>query len=132
MRAAAFVLAFLALAGCGEDPVPKLEAELAALVARTRPKAEFWAEVERKGSLMKEQRELENELSRTRTAIAALAPEREQLAAAIAQSRQTNALSEDALTRNRAEAGRLEAEVAIREARVGAFAARRSAPGVAP
>ena len=104
MRAAAFVLVCLALAGCGEDPVPKLEAELAGLVARTRPKAEFWTEVERKGTLTKEQRELEKQLSATLAAIAALAPEREQLAAAIAQARKTHALSTDALARNRAEA----------------------------
>lgn len=132
MRAAAFALACLTLAGCGEDPVPKLEAELAALLERTAPKAEFWAEVERKGTLATEQRAVEKELAAERARADALDPEIAQIEASLAGARESVRGAENAVATARSEASRLASEVEKRERRLAIFAARRRAPEPAP
>ncbi|MCX5738717.1 MAG: hypothetical protein NTZ61_09515, partial [Proteobacteria bacterium] len=56
MRVRGLAIATALVAGllaCGEDPVPKLQAERQALLDASRPKAEFWVEVERKGAYSK-------------------------------------------------------------------------------
>ena len=128
---AGMVLALAALA-CGEDPVPKLEAERDALVASTQPKAAFWSEVERKGGYAKERREIEKERADVTAQVAALAPEQEQLAAALAQAQAATAQAQAGLAQNRAELARVEGEVAKREETLARFTALATAPEAAP
>jgi len=124
------VLALLALAAlaCSEDPVPKLEAERQALVERTRPKAEFWSEVERKGELFKSKKAADAELAQLQAQAGALEPELQQLTAAVAQAHDANVQTEATLARDRAELARLDGEVAQREAELAGFAKRRAEP----
>lgn len=60
------LLALLASPGCGEDPVPALQARKAELLETTVAKEEFWAQVERKGIATKQVRDLEKELEKLR------------------------------------------------------------------
>lgn len=123
-RAAAALVAALLLA-CGEDPVPKLEAERQALLDGSQPKAEFWSQVERKGALAKEQRAAEEELAQIQARLAALEAERAQQDASLAAARDGNAQLTAALAGNRSELARIEAEVAKREATLAGFDQRR-------
>lgn len=132
MRVAVAVLLALVAIACGEDPMPKLEAELASLLEQTRPKAEFWVEVERNGALLEQRRGIEQELAEVNAKMAPLASERDQLASALAQARAMNQQIEVALAANRAELARLEAEVAVREATLAGFESRRRAPEQTP
>ena len=128
MRAATALAALLALAtlACGEDPVPRLEADRAALLERTRPKAEFWSEVERKGALAKEKASVEKEITSLATQHAAVQAEQDGLAAALAGARDANAQTAVAVAANRAELDRLEREVTKRAATLEQYAARRT------
>jgi len=128
MRWAALSLLLLATLSCSEDPVPKLEAERQALIERTRPKAEFWNEVNRKGELLKARKASDAELAELQGKASALDPELEQLAAAVAQAHDMNSQSEAALARDRTELARLEAEAAKRDAELAGFATRRAEP----
>jgi hypothetical protein len=114
--------------GCGEDPVPKLEAERAALLDKTRPKAEFWSEVERKGGFAKEKASVEKEITATEAQTTALKAEQDALAAALEQSRSVNAQAGSLLASRRAERDRLEREVNERAATLERYAARREVP----
>ena len=120
------LLLLLTPLACSEDPVPKLEAERQALLAGTRPKAEFWSEVERKGNLFKEKKVLDAELSQLQSKTAATQPELQQLAVSLSGAREVNANAERALASARAELARLDAEVAAREATLAGFDRRRS------
>ena len=111
---------------CSEDPVPKLEAEKKALLEGTRPKLEFWSEVERKGNLFKEKKAFDAESAQIQAKAAALEPELQQLAASLASAREVNANAEQALAQDRAELARIDGEVARRESGLASFAARRS------
>ena len=124
--ALALALALLAPLACSEDPVPKLEAEKQALLAGTRPKPEFWSEVERKGNLFKEKKAADAELAQLESKTAAAQPELQQLAASLASAREVNANAEQALANARAELARIDAEVGAREATLAGFERRRS------
>jgi septal ring factor EnvC (AmiA/AmiB activator) len=124
-HALVIALAF-ALAACSEDPVPKLEAEKKALLESTRPKAEFWSEVERKGELFKQKKAIDAELADVQQKTAAIQPELQQLGAALAGAGEANARAEQVLAESRAELARIEGEVAAREATLAAFDQRRS------
>ncbi len=129
MRTAAAFAALLAIGAlaCGEDPVPKLEAERAALLERTRPKAEFWAEVERKGSLAKEKAGVEKEIAGVQAQVAAAKAEHDALATGLAGARDANAQTAAAVAANRAELERIEREVTKRAATLEHYEARREA-----
>ena len=124
-RRAAAALVTAALLACGEDPVPKLEAERQTLLDESQPKAEFWSAVERKGALAKEQRVAEKELAEILAKLTALEAERAQLDASLAAARAETAQTAAALAGNRSELARIEGEVAKREAALAGFAQRR-------
>ena len=124
-RLAAALFAAATLLACGEDPLPKLEAERQALLDGSRPKAEFWSEVERKGTLAKEKRAAEKELAEIQAKLVTLDAERAQLDAALAAARDTNVQTSAALAGNRGELARVEDEVAKREAALAGFERRR-------
>jgi hypothetical protein len=129
MRVCDLAIATALVAGllaCGENPVPKLQAERKALLDGSRPKVEFWAEVERKGTFAKEKRGLDAEVAALQPKTIALQADADQLTAALAQARGMNAQTAAALAGNRAELARLEAEVAKREATLAGFDARRT------
>jgi len=117
-----------AITACGEDPVPKLESERAALLEKTRPKAEFWSEVERKGGYAKEKAGVDKEIGAIEAQMAALQAEHDALTAALEQSRSVNAQADALLATRRAERDRLEREVKERAATLEHYAARREAP----
>jgi len=127
VRALAIASSLVAsLIACGENPVPKLQAERQAVLDASRPKAEFWSEVEHKGTLAKEKRALDVEVAALQPKTLALQAETDLLVAALEQAREMNAQTEAALAGNRAELARLEAEVAKRSATLAGFDARRS------
>ena len=128
MQRAALSLLMLATLACSEDPVAKLEAERQALIDRTRPKADFWNEVNRKGELLKARKASDAELTELQGKANALQPELQQLAAVVAQAHEVNSQSEATLARDRAELARLEAEVAKRDAELAGFAKRGGEP----
>lgn len=127
MHARRVVVALVAatLLACGEDPLPKLEAERQTLLDESRPKAEFWSAVERKGTLAKEQRAAEKELVEIQAKLTALEAERAQLDASLAAARAGTAQTAAALAGNRSELARIEGEVAKREAALAGFDQRR-------
>jgi len=125
-RACLLTAVVLVLAACSEDPVPKLEADKKALLERTRPKAEFWTEVERKGDLFKQKKAVDAELAEVQQKTAATQPELQQLGAALAGAGEANARAEQVLAEQRAELARIEGEVAKREATLAGFDRRRS------
>jgi chromosome segregation ATPase len=120
------LFAAAALLACGEDPLPKLEAERQALLDGSRPKAEFWSEVERKGTFAKEMRVAGKELEEVQAKLAALGAERAQQDASLAAARDANAQTSAALAGNRSELARVEDEVAKREATLAGFERRRT------
>jgi chromosome segregation ATPase len=124
-RRVATALGAAALLACGEDPVPKLEAERQALLDDSEPKAEFWSQVERKGALAKEQRAAERDLAEIQAKLAALDAERAQQDASLEAARDGNAQITNALNGNRGELARIEGEVAKREAALAGFDQRR-------
>lgn len=134
MRAVRFAVALVAAAlaagalACGEDPVPKLEAERAALLERTRPKAEFWSEVERKGTLAKEKLAIQKERDAIAQRAAATKTEQDQLDAALAQARGIDAQTAAALAHDREEVARLEREAVGRAATLEGLQARNAEP----
>jgi hypothetical protein len=129
MRArVAFALAAIGLLGArcgGDDPVPALEAEKQALLASSVPKAEFWAEVERKGKAVKQEKAAEAELTALAARELELDPRIAQTSAALADARRVNGEADEVLRKARAESERLTAECAKREAKLRDFAARR-------
>jgi hypothetical protein len=128
MRSAIALAVLLAVGtlACGEDPVPKLEAERTALLEKTRPKAEFWSEVERKGTLAKEKAGVEKEIAGIATQLTAVKAEQDGLATALAGARDANAQTAAAVAANRAELERIEREVTKRSATLAQYAARRA------
>jgi len=112
---------------CGDDATPALEAEKRDLLARTVPKAQFWAAVEGKGRLLKQ----EKEIAAAADEIAAKAKGLEQeLAAAdadLAAARSQREQAEAALQQAQGELGRAKAEQQAREARLQGFAQQRAA-----
>jgi uncharacterized protein YlxW (UPF0749 family) len=125
-RCALALFAAGALLACGEDPLPKLQAERQALLDGSRPKAEFWSEVERKGALAKEKRAAEKELQEVQAKLTALDAERAQLDASLASARDGNSQTSAALAGNRSELARIEGEVGKREAALAGFERRRT------
>lgn len=119
-------LAAAALLACGEDPIPKLEAERQALLDGSLPKAEFWSAVERKGTFTKEKRAADKEREAVQAKLVALDAERAQQDASLAAARDANAQTAAALAGNRAELARIDGEVAKREAELAGFERRRA------
>jgi len=124
----ALALAAILLLGArcgGDDRVPALEAEKQALLASSVPKAEFWAEVERKGKAVKQEKAAAAELTTLAARELELDPRIAQTSAALADARRVNGDAEEVLRKARAESERLEGERAKREAKLRDFAERR-------
>jgi len=114
---------------CGDDPMPRLEAERRELLANTVPKAEFWSAVEKKGELVRQQKELLAQgapLDEKRTALEA---EITTAQADLATVRTQREQAQKALDAARAELARAKAEQESREARLRTFAERHAAAG---
>ena len=98
MRARRLALAWLAAgalatgpAACKpEDPAP-FEAEKAKLLAETVPRDDYWKEVERKGTALREQRAAEQRSAKANTERAQIATALEQLRALVADAQRVNA-----------------------------------------
>jgi hypothetical protein len=73
-----------------EDPAP-LEAERAKLLSDTVPRDEYWREVERKGTALREQRSAEQRSARATAERAQVAASLEQLRALVADAQRVNA-----------------------------------------
>jgi hypothetical protein len=121
-----FALLVTGAFGCGEDPLPRLEVERAELLARTLPKAEFWAAVQRKGELVKQELAIEAEApaaARRAELESGIAAAEAELAAARAQ----RARAEEALAAAREEETRARTLRAAREEQLRSFQARHAA-----
>lgn len=122
-------LLLLATLGCSEDPVPGLEEERRQILAETVEKQSFWSEVERKGELLKEVRQLRTEAIEATRKIAEGTPELMALEDALASSREINERAAALLFEARRELGRLEQERTSRETAMASFRERsRSDP----
>jgi hypothetical protein len=92
----ALLLALVAgLAGCArEDPAP-LEAERAKLLASTVPRDDYWKQVERKGTALKEQHAAEQRSARAAAEHAQVEVSIAQLRTSVADAQRVNAAVTD-------------------------------------
>ncbi|HXK21506.1 MAG TPA: hypothetical protein VMS55_02395 [Myxococcota bacterium] len=127
------LVAGLAVSSACDDGknVELLEAKKSEILEHTRPKQEFWDQVERKGRALKQERSASDEIaslqsksSETRTALDSL---RKQLE----DARATNARASDVLSNQVAQRDAAEAEVAKNEATLASFLERQRS-GAAP
>jgi chromosome segregation ATPase len=133
-RAVALPLLCLGLLGagpirCGDDPMPRLEAEQAELLARTVPKAAFWTAVERKGQLVKQEKEVLAEVGPIEEKRATLGAEISSAQSDLEAARAARKQAEATLEQARSELARARAEQEAREARLRGFAERHAAEG---
>jgi hypothetical protein len=112
---------------CGDDPMPRLEAEKRALLAATVPKAQFWDAVGKKGELLKQEKEVEAEAAPFDEKRAALEAEAAAAQADVVAARAERERAQAALDGARAALERARAEQAAREARLRSFAERHAA-----
>ena len=129
---AALAISFLALiaAGpirCGDDPTPRLEAEKAAFLARTVPKAEFWSTVQRKGELVLQEKSTLEEGETTTAKAAVLAQEINAAEAELTTARDERRQAEAVLEQAHSQLAHANAERETRAARLRAFAERQAA-----
>jgi chromosome segregation ATPase len=128
-RPLAGLVALVALAtGCSHpEEVAALEARKQELLATTVPKAEFWAEVERKGHAIEPEKALQREIESARARLAAADSGIASLRAGLSEARDVNGQAEEVRAKVEAEAQRVEGLTAAQEAALAGFAARRTA-----
>ena len=129
-RSAAPLLALVVLAAAGgcqdKAKLAGLERQREALESTTLPKAEFWAQVTRKGDALEARKKSDAEAAALRQEIAALRSQREAAAAAeLDQARATRAAAEAERRAAQAELARAEGERAQRQAALHGFDSRR-------
>lgn len=113
---------------CGDDPTPALVAERDQLLAGTVPKREFWETVERKGTLLAEEKALAAERAKADVARDALAQQVTAAEGQLAAARDARARSAAALAEAQSGLERARAERAACEARLAEFARLQAAP----
>jgi len=118
-------------AGMGFGPCTNPDAERAAegkrdaLLANTRPKSEFWQEVERKGAAAKAQQQATAEVAKQKAANEALAQEIAAGEQRLNDARSQRSAAEAGLSSAKAELERAQAERMRRDETLAGFASRR-------
>jgi len=111
----------------GEEEVRAAEAQRAALLARTRPKSEFWAQVERKGAAAKAEKAAAGEIAKEKAEGDALSAEVTAAEARLAEGKTQRAAAEGALMDATAKLEKARSERVRREETLAGFAARQRA-----
>lgn len=112
-------------AGCNtQATVRKLEAKKAELLASTRPKAEFWDQVGRKGDALKKEQAAAAELAGVRQQIAGAEAALQQVRQRVASARATNAEAADVLSRQQGQQGQLDQALTKQKATLAGFETR--------
>jgi hypothetical protein len=127
LLALVFVLAGAGPIRCGDDPTPALEAEKADFLARTVPKAEFWGTVERKGQLVKQEKEIAGAAEEIAAKAGALEQEIVAAEAELSTARGARERAEASLEQARSELAHAKSEQQTREERLRTFAQRQAA-----
>jgi len=129
----AALLALLAATGFGpcsnQDALRAAEARRDKLLASTRPKSEFWPEVERKGAAVKAEQKAASDLAAQKTQNEAVAKEVAAAEQSASDARSQRVAAETALASAKAELERAHGEVTKREETLAGFAARQRAGG---
>ena len=110
-----------------EKEVHEAEARRAALLASTRPKSEFWAQVERKGATAKEEKASTVEIAKEKAQRDALTTEIAAEEAHLADTKTRRAAAEATLAEGREKLEKARAERAQREGTLAGFTARQRA-----
>lgn len=130
---AAALLVLLGGTGFGpcshQDELRAAEAKRDALLSSTRPKSEFWPEVERKGAAVKAEQRAAAELATQKTQNEAMAKEIAAAEQSASDARSQRAAAETALASAKGELERARGEVAKRDETLAGFASRRRARG---
>jgi len=132
-RLAASAALSLLLAGSGfgqctnDDELKAAQAKRDALLASTRPKSEFWPEVERKGAAVKAEKQASADVANQKAQNDALAQEITATEQRVNEARSQRAAAEAALAAARAELERARAERVRRDEILAGFAARQRA-----
>jgi hypothetical protein len=130
---AAVLCLFLAGTGFGPctnpDEVRAAEAKRDALLAHTRPKGDFWPEVERKGAAVKGEQQASAEVTKQKAANEGLTQEIAAAEQRLQDARGQRAAAESGLVGAKAELERARAERARRDETLAGFAARQRARG---
>jgi len=122
------VLPVLGFGPCsGEEEVRAAEAQRAAVLARTRPKSEFWAQVERKGAAAKAEKAAAEEIAKEKAEREALTTEVTAAGARLADGKTQRAVAEAAQSDATERLEKARAERARREETLAGFAARQRA-----
>ncbi|HBZ70539.1 MAG TPA: hypothetical protein DEP35_12745 [Deltaproteobacteria bacterium] len=112
-----------------EKELRAAEAKRDALLASTRPKSDFWPEVERKGTAVKAEKAATAELAKETAQNQALAQEIAGLEQRAGDARSQHAAADTALAGAKAELERARAERARRDETLAGFASRQRAGG---
>ena len=119
------------LAGSGfgpcnnDDELKAAQAQRDALLASTRPKSEFWPEVERKGAAVKAEKQVSADVAKQKAENGALAQEISATEQRGNEARSQRAAAEAALAAAKAELERARAERVRRDEILAGFAARQ-------
>jgi len=133
LRAVRALFILLALVGFGactsQDELRAAEAARDALLASTKPKSEFWPEVERKGAAVKAEQAATAELAKVKAQNEALASEVSAAEQRASDARSQRAAADTTLAQVKDALERARAETARREATLEGFASRQRARG---
>ncbi|HME71554.1 MAG TPA: hypothetical protein VKM54_17035 [Myxococcota bacterium] len=134
-RFAAGAALWILVAGTGFGPCTNadelrvLQAKRDAVLASTRPKSEFWPEVERKGAAVKAEQQASADLAGQKAQNDALAQEIAAAEQRVNDARSHRAAAEAGLAAAKAELERARAERVRRDETLAGFAARQRARG---
>jgi hypothetical protein len=109
------------------DELKAAQAKRDALLASTRPKSEFWPEVERKGAAVKAEKQASADVAKQKAQTDALAQEIPAAEQRLNEARSQRAAAEAALAAAKAELERARAERVRRDETLARFAARQRA-----
>ncbi len=135
LRFAAGAALFVLLAGTGfgpcssEDELRAVEAKREALLASTRPKSEFWPEVERKGAAIKAEQRASAELAQQKTQNEALGREIAAAEQSARDAQSQRAAAEAGLAAAKTDREHARAEGAKRDETLAGFASRQRSRG---
>ena len=115
--------------GTDEEPVKALTARRDLLVSEWRPKAEFWAEVERKGVVAKQTHAIADEIAAQTAEVARLEVVIETARAELESARATTQQVRALRAQRASELQRVASELGTREQRLRDFERRRRARG---
>jgi len=135
MRPLALVglVASLAVSAACDDGknIALLEAKKSEILEHTRPKQEFWDQVERKGRVLKQERSASEEIAALQSKADATRAALDSLGKQVEDARATNDKASEVLSNQVAQRDAAEAEVAKNEATLASFGERQRG-GAAP